>query len=378
VLWVLLLPLVAILLGSLVYSAMNVVAAWKYKKVGVPPPPAEWPPLTLTTPLAGVDLGLEENLRSSFEQDYPDFELVFAVRSPNDPCIPIVRRVMADYPQIPSQLLIVGEPQCPNAKVWSLQAMTAAAKHSILVMNDSDIRSPRNLLRTVAAEFADPKVGLATCPYRAVPARGWAARLEALLMNTQFLGGVLTARMLEGMKFALGPSAVVRKAALEQIGGWQALNEFLAEDFVLGQRIAEAGWTVLLSAAVVEHHIGGAGGWSENLEHRLRWVRSTRRSRPAGYVGEVFTNPLPLALLVYVLAPVLWPLVAATVVLRAAATAAVASLLKDPLSARYWWAIPLEDLLAFGLWVAGFFGNTVTWRGRRYLLHKDGRFTPVG
>jgi ceramide glucosyltransferase len=368
----------AVVVGSLVYSLMTVVAARKYLKTRTAAVPKVLPPISLLTPLAGVELGLEENLRSSFQQEYPEFEVVFAIRRADDPSVPVARKVMAEFPHVPSTLIVAGEPTGANAKVFSLARMTEAARYGLLVMNDSDIRAPRNMLRTVAAEFQDPAVGLVTCPYRAVPGRSWPSRLEALLMNTQFLGGVLVARMLEGMKFALGPSLIVRRSALERIGGWITLQDFLAEDFVIGKMIAEAGYGVILSSCVVEHHIGSSG-IAQNLAHRIRWVRSTRRSRPKGYVGEVFTNPLPVALALWLVLPAAWPLLAATVVFRAMSVAAVGGwVLRDSLCARYFWALPLEDVLAFAIWVAGFFGNRITWRGRNYYLHRDGRFELIG
>ena len=147
-------------------------------------------------------------------------------------------------------------------------------------MSDSDIHVTPDMLSTVAAEFADPRVGVATCPYRAVPGRGIWSKLEAIGMNTQFLGGVLVARMLEGMKFALGPTIAARKSVLDQMGGFDRLKDYLAEDFVMGKFAAELGYRVLLSSYVIEHHIGSQS-FAANFKHRLRWARSTRRSRPA-------------------------------------------------------------------------------------------------
>ncbi len=371
-------PLLALLTGSLVFSVLMIVAARKYATVPEQPPPPEWPPISLLTPLAGKDLGLSDNLRSSFQQDYPRFELVFGVRQESDPAVPVVRDLMRQFPHVPARLIVAGEPDCPNAKVFSLKAMTRAASHDLLVMNDSDIRSRPDALRRIAAEFADPALGLATCPSTAIAGPGWAARLEAVLMNTQFMGGVLVARMLEGVKFALGPSAVVRRAALESIGGWDALDEYLAEDFMLGKLIAEQGTGVILSSVRVQHHIGNAG-WAATMNHRLRWCRSTRRSRPYGYIGEVFTNPIPLAVALVAAHPPFWPLLVLTVAVRLLACWAVARwALADRAALRDFWTVPVQDLIAFAVWVAGFFGNTVSWRGRVYELSPDGKFRFVG
>jgi ceramide glucosyltransferase len=193
-------------------------------------------------------------------------------------------------------------------------------------------------------------------------------------MNTEFLAGILVARMLEGMKFAVGPATAARRETLARIGGFDGLKEYLAEDFMMGKLAAEAGYATGLSSCLVEHRIG-TQRFRPNFAHRLRWVRSTRRSRPAGYVGQLFTYSLPLALLLLALKPVWWPVAAAAVLLRAAAAWAVAGwVLHDPLTGRKWWMIPVQDLASFALWIAGFFGNTVSWRGHRYVLYRDGKF----
>ena len=252
--------------------------------------------------------------------------------------------------------------------------MTAEARHDVLVMSDSDIRVGRDFLHTVAAEFTDHKLGVSTCPYKAVPGQGFASTTEAIGMNTEFLSGVLVARMLDGMRFALGPTLTARRQAIHDAGGWPYLAEFLAEDFVIGNQAAEKGWGVILSSYVIEHRIGSQP-WRKNAAHRLRWYRSTRRSRPAGYIGQLFTNPLPLVLLCWLTRPDCWPLALLIVALRIAAAWATAGLvLKDSLTARLWFLVPVQDLLSFAFWLAGFFGNTIHWRGRTYELLADGRF----
>jgi ceramide glucosyltransferase len=180
--------------------------------------------------------------------------------------------------------------------------------------------------------------------------------------------------MLDGMKFALGPTIAARRATLNGIGGFDAVKDFLAEDFVMGKLAAERGDEVILSSYVIEHRIGSQG-FAANWKHRLRWNRSTRRSRPWGYIGQMFTNPLPLALLLWAARPAWWPVLAATALFRAAAGIAAAGVaLRDPLTKRLWWLVPLQDLVSFVVWVAGFFGNTILWRGQRYYLRADGKF----
>ncbi|MGB9605334.1 MAG: glycosyltransferase family 2 protein, partial [Bryobacteraceae bacterium] len=189
--------------------------------------------------------------------------------------------------------------------------------------------------------------------------------------------GLLTVRLVEGVRFAVGPTIVARRQALEAIGGVERLAEYLAEDFVMGRLVAEAGWRVILSHNLIEHHIG-SHRWRENFRHRLRWMRSTRRSRPWGYAGQLFTYPLPLALLSLLLCAKAWPLAAAALAGRVAVAWATGhKVLRDPLLRRSWFLLPVEDLLSFAFWLAGFFGKTITWRGRRYYLHGDGRFEPL-
>ncbi len=375
--------LLFILCGAIAYSLLSIVAAHRYLSVR-PPLSSLCEPISILKPLAGLDLGLESNLRTFFEQDYPAFEILFAVRDAGDPAVQVVERLQRDYATIPSRLIITGESPYPNAKVYSLERMLAAAANDLVVMSDSDIRVTPDFLRTVSAEFQDPefqdsefqetKTGLATCPYRAVPGASFWSRLEATGMNTDFWGGALMARMLEGMRFAVGPTIVARRRVLESIGGFSRLKDYLAEDFVMGKFAAEAGHGVILSSYVVEHHIGSTT-LSQNIAHRLRWMRSTRRSRPAGYIGQLFTMPLPLAMLVWVFSPAWWPIVLLALAVRAVAACTVsARVLRYRIN---WLLLPVEDLIGFCFWIAGFFGNTVSWRGRRYRLHSDGRFEPI-
>jgi ceramide glucosyltransferase len=373
---VLALLLLVLVAGSLVYCVLTILAAVRYRAVR-PPELRTAVPISVLKPLAGLDDGLEANLGTFFEQNYPRFEILFAVRSPDDPAIAVVERLRTRYPGVPSRLMVVGEPPYPNAKVYSLDRMLAAAEHDLLVMSDSDIRVTPDMLATIAAEFQAERLGLATCPYRAVPGRSFWSTLEAIGLNTEFIGGVLVARMLDGMKFALGPTIAARRQTLERIGGWDAVKDYLAEDFVMGKLAAECGDGVILSSYAIEHLIG-AQPFAANIRHRLRWNRSTRRSRPWGYIGQVFTNPLPPALVLCAVKPEWWPVLAATAVVRAAAGWATAGhVLRDPLTRRLWWLTPLQDVASFLVWMAGFFGNTIVWRGRKYHLLRDGRFEPA-
>lgn len=360
--------LLCVLSGSLVYCILIVIAAWSYQ--AQPRGANGTGPISVLKPLSGAEEGLEANLRSFFEQRYSEFEILFAVRHRDDPAVAVVEALRRDFPLVRCELIVTGEPPYANAKVFSLSRMLAAARHDLIVMSDSDIRVSPDMLGSVAAEFSDPSVALATCPYRAIAGRSIWSRLEAEGMNTEFLGGLLVARILLGVDFAVGPTIVARRPVLDTVR-FERLKEYLAEDFVMGKIAAEAGFRVILSRIIVEHRIGSQT-FRANMSHRLRWARSTRRSRPLGYVGQIFTNPLPVALLLCAAHPAWWPVLVPSVLVRAAAAWAVSQhVLGEPVR---WHLVAAQDLLSWIFWIAGFFGNTVMWRGRRYYLHRDGRF----
>lgn len=373
--------------GGVVFYAMVIVAALSFRRR--PATPARKGAgssiaVSLLKPLSGWEPELEANLRTFFRLEYPQFELLFAVREENDPAADVVRRLQGEFPQVSSELIVTGEPpspEFPNAKVYSLMLMARKARHSILVISDSDIRADRDYLDGITADFSDERVAVSTCPYRAVPGGSFWSLLEALGMNTEFWGGVLVARMLGGMDFAVGPTMALRRSFLDQIGGFERVREYLAEDFVLGKLAGEHGLRAVLSHHVVEHRIGSQG-FAENFRHRLRWYRSTRRSRPLGYVGQVFTNPLPLALLLLGVAAGAswtWWLLGLTALFRLGALFAVGPVvLRDRLTVRFAWLVPLQDVASFLVWCLAFFGNTIVWRDRRYTLLPDGKLRLLG
>jgi len=325
-------------------------------------------------PLHGAEDNTEANLRSLFSQAYPEFEVLLSIHEPSDPAAPIARRVMAAFPNIPARLVTAGVSPLPNAKVWSLRALLPIARHEHIFMSDSDIFHLPSSLSTVMAELSQPNVALVTCPYRAVGGPRFWSRVEALGLNTDFLAGMLTQRLLNGMDFAIGTTIATRRTELTAIGGLEFLQRYLAEDFVMGNAMHARGRLVTLSRSVIAHHIGN-DGFIKNWKHRLRWARSTRRSRRLGYLGEIFTKPVAIATIFCILVPGAWGLLLIALFFRATvAWSTAVEILRDPLIYRYWWLLPLEDLSSFATWVLGFFGNKITWRGRDLNLLPDGSF----
>jgi len=346
------------------------------------------PFVSLLKPLHGWEPDLERNLESFFQQHYPSFELIFAARSSNDPALGLVRQLQERYPSIPATIVIAGEPDLPNAKVCALEKMMAAVNSDYVIISDSDVRVGPGYVEEIIGALLAPDVGLVTCLYRGVPTGGFWSKLEALGMSVEMTAGVLVADLLEGMRFALGPTMAIRRDLLVSIGGFRALAEYCADDFVLGQRVHAAGRRVVLSRYTVEHVVLNQR-LTASLLHQVRWMKSTRFSRPLGHVGTGLTFAMPFGILGLVAAcalglPMLGVGFLAYAVLNRMAEALIAGwgVVEDPFCRRYFWLYPARDLLGFFLWCASFFGTTITWRGERYRLEPEGRMvrcaTPVG
>jgi len=365
--------LAVLLTGSLIYCVLIVVATRRFLSATLPVAGTK-PPISVLKPLCGHDDGLEENLRSFMVQDYPEYEVLFGVHRSDDSAVAVAEKIIAEFSgRIPARIIVTGESPIPNAKAFSLNRMVREAHYDVLVMSDSDVRVTPSLLSHLAQELQDDHIGLISCPYQAVPGKSLWSRLEAIGMNTELLGGVMVARMLEGMRFALGCTVAVRRSVLDDMGGFGYLQEFLAEDFVIGQRAAELGYGVLFSSYVIEHRIGSQG-MMHNLGHRMRWARSTRRSRPLGYWGQIFTYPLPLALLFCAAYPTAWPVLFLTLILRGIAALATArDIVHDPVTQKQWWLLPLQDVIGFFVWISGFVGDKIVWRDRKCTVLRDGR-----
>ena len=361
-------------LTSTTYLALVLVAALRFRR-RPKAAPMNTPPVSVLKPLHGAEPGLREYLEGFFQLDYPEFEILFCARYEADPGLLIARELSGKYPHVPVRFLTSGEPPWPNAKCYSLREMKNVARHDILVITDSDVRVNPGYLRAVVEPFRDENTRLVTCIYRGVAGQGgfW-ARLEALGMSVEMTSGVLVAEMLEGMRFALGPSMAVRKRCVDQIGGFEKLGNYLAEDFVLGNLVAKKGNTVVLSSHIIDHCIVNKK-FRKSLAHQWNWMKSTRFSRPKGHLGTGLTFGIPFGLLVLMTAALLGrpglglAAFAWTFFARVAQSMLVGGMVvKDREAVRLAWLYPLRDLLGSLLWMASYASRRVGWRDDLYEL----------
>lgn len=366
---------------ALAYAALTLYCARSFFGSRAPLP-VHTPPVSILKPVKGVDGGSFENFASFCRQDYPRFQIVFAAASPADPAIPVIERVMAAFPAVDITLVVDGAVHGANYKVCNLLHAQAKAKYPLLIICDSDIRVRDSYLREVCAPFADPEVGLVTSLYRSSGVEGVGCAIEALGFSCEMVPNVMTALKLEGLSFALGASMAVRQSALERIGGFAALVDYLADDYQLGNMIHRAGYRLELSPYFVESVMEGGETVSEVLVRQLRWGRTMRVSRPGGYLASGITLPFPGALLALAVSGFSREGVAAAGLLylvRAAVSLVYSrSYLKDRLLPRWLWLLPLRDALSFWVWVLSLFGKRVLWRGHLFRLSRGGKIVEIG
>jgi ceramide glucosyltransferase len=341
------------------------------------------PLVSLLKPLHGDEPNLDAHIASFFEQDYPSFEILFCARYADDAGLQTARRVAARYPSIPAKFLTTGEPSYINAKVSSLEKMAAAAASDIFIISDSDVRVTPNYIRDVVGPFADAKVGAVTCLYRGVADEGLWSKLEAAGMSIEMTSGVLVANMIEGMQFTLGPTMAVRRSCVDEMGGFGYLGPYCADDFVLGNQVALHGHEVVLSDHVIDHIVLNLS-FTASVKHQVRWMKSTRFSRPKGHFGTSLTFAVPFGLLAGFAAWFLGlpylalALIAYGIVARAVMAAILGKAVVDERHLmRTILLYPLRDLLGFVYWAASYASSKILWRGHVYRLSEGGLMLPT-
>lgn len=361
----------AFLITAIIYNALVIIAAVVFRKSAIRNLQSTIPPpVSVLKPLRGVAHDLYPCLASFCRQDYPEYEILCCVESLDDAAVPVVQKLQRDFPNVPIRLLAVDRFYGANLKVNSLDRMVREMRHEYLAISDDDTSVGPDYLRHIMAELGDERVGVVTCPYRARPGGTAASRMEAVGITGEFFCGVLVARLLEGIRFALGSSMATRKELVEAIGGFPAMADYQADDFELGSRIAGLGYRNVLSSYVVELRLP-ADTWRSMIEHQYRWMRGQASSRPKGHLGLIFTYGSIFFLAALVLAPAshaVWWLGGTWLALRLGAAWMVGVVnLKDPVLRRYLFLVPPRELLTFGLWAASLFYRKVTWKGRRYV-----------
>jgi ceramide glucosyltransferase len=371
-------------IASAVFLVMVLTAARRFtarirERRRSAPPLVVHPGVTMLKPIHGLEPRMEQNLEGYFRLNYSDYEIVFGCRGHEDPGLSIVEKLRARYPNVKVRIVFSGEPQWPNAKVYSLDKMIASTSNDFFVITDSDITVQPDFLKIVMPYLLQPKVGLVTCLYRGVPVEDFWSRLEALGMSVEMPSGVMVADMLEGMKFALGAVMAVKRRALDKIGGIRTTADYYSDDFVLGNRIADAGFDVVLENPGVGHVLT-AQKFSRTFGTQLRWMQSTRYSRPKGHFGTGLTFAMPFGILGFIAGiaihqyPLAIALLAWGYLNRVVQCYAVGwKVIRDPRALRFALVYPIRDLLGLVVWVASYLGgSTFNWRGELY------RFTPGG
>jgi ceramide glucosyltransferase len=378
--------ILALALGPLFYYLVGIYSAWRFFRVAhrVSHSPVidtgdAAAPISVLKPLRGLDPNAYENFASFCRQEYPEFEILFAVTDAADPAVSVVRKLIADFPGRPIRLLVVDDRLGANSKVSNLCRLVREARHDLLVITDSDVRVEPGYLRSVAAMLRDPKVGGVTALYRGNDNLQFVAAMDCVGSSAAFCGAALVARELEGVKFMMGSTMATTKQRLAEIGGFEQMVDLHSDDYELGRRIADRGYRIELLPEPVQMAFPSQT-LGEYLRHELRWAIGIRNIRPGGHFGMLFTHGLPWAIAAACVAPsaaVAAAYLGAYFILRFAMAWTVGVWgLRDALLRRRFWLLPLRDLLSSFVWLASFGINQIEWRGTTFTLEK-GRMVPV-
>lgn len=339
------------------------------------------PAITLLKPLKGLDHNIIGCLRSWLTQEYPGpVEILFGVASPDDPACDAVRQLLEEFPGASAALVICPESLGVNGKVSSLIQMQRLAKHEIIIVSDADVLVPTDFLLNVVAPLRDSEVGLVNCFYRLANPATLAMHWEAVAINSDFWSQVLQGASLQPLDFALGAVMVTRRAQLAKIGGFEALADYLADDFQLGNRIVRVAHQKIAICPVVVDCLSHPMNWREVWSHQLRWARTIRACKPLPYAASILGNAMLWPLLWFAVQPSkcsLFIFALALFVRIGTAQAMQQRLGAVPGQGRCWWLAPVKDILQFAIWACAFASGHIEWRGQRYRLQRDGRLTAL-
>jgi ceramide glucosyltransferase len=364
--------------APLAFYVAAIACALSFFRGGQEQMPDFCPPASILKPMRGLDRETYQNLASFCQQQYPNYELLLSTDNQQDPVIPVIQKLMADFPHVPIRLSIGSSTSGSNNKVTKLCRLAHDASNDLLVVSDSDIRVEPDYLRRVVLPFRDPRVGAVTCLYRGSAPRNLWSELEDVALTSDFLAGVLVARRL-GVKFTLGATVAVRRRTLAEIGGFEALADVAADDHELGSRMAGCGHQVEFAHTTVQTECSSRS-FVDFFQHQLRWAVVTRESRPWGHFGLLLAQGLPWVIAAAAVAPsrtiaASYLVVYLALRLGSAFTVGVWGL-RDLLLKRRWWLVPVSDALGFVVWLASLFARRVVWQGSSYRVRK-GRLVPL-
>jgi ceramide glucosyltransferase len=368
-----------------IYYLIALYSSWQFFRIAsrnVPrnaPDQTFAPPVSNLKPVRGLDPDAYENFASFCRQDYPDYELLFCVGEKDDPAVPILEKLAQDFPDRHIRVLFGSGRKGTNDKVVKLARLVSEAQHEVVVISDSDVRVQPDYLRTVVAPLADPNVGAVTCFYVPIDEKTLTDDLQTIGMFSDFYAGILVARQLDGVKFALGPTIATTRTRLTGFGGYGAIEDRPADDLLVGRLIAEQGYEVELLPYTIST-VADYRSLRDLLHKRLRWIVVMRHMRPWGHLGLLLTQGLPWSLVAIAIHPsvgVALGYLGTYLGLRFAMTWMVGIWgLKHKVLWKKLGLIPVWDTLAFFIWLTSFVRNSIRWRDGEYYI-RDGRLVPV-
>jgi ceramide glucosyltransferase len=363
----------------LIYYLLAIYCSLRFFSQRLKPNTDFMPPISILKPVRGLDDGAYENFSSFCHQDYPEYELLFCVSDMNDANVPVIEKLRRNFPKCSIRLVVGSNRAATNDKVSKLSRLVSEARYGHLVFSDSDIRVEPAYLRTVVSPLRDPKVGAATCLYLQTDEKSFANSLQTIGQVSDFYAGLTVARLLDGVKFALGSTIVTRKENLSEAGLFAAIENKPADDMLVGRLIAEKGCRVELLPYAVRAVVDfeSMRGF---LSKRMRWAIVQKNMRPWGHMGLLLTLGLPwsfAAIAVHPTAIVAAAYLGSYILLRFLLTAVIGVWgLKQPSIVKEFWLIPVWDALAAIILLASFWSNNVRWRDGKYSIHK-GTLTPL-
>ncbi len=374
--------LLAVAAIPFIYYLIALFSSWRFFQHRGPARPANrtfTPPVSNLKPIRGLDPDAYENFASFCKQDYPDYEVVFCVGEEDDPSVPLLQRLKLEFPERHIRVLFGSGGTGSNDKVVKLARLVSEAQHEVVVISDSDVRVRPDYLRTVVAPLADPKAGAVTCFYVPIEDKTFTDNLQTMGMFSDFYAGILVARQLDGVKFALGPTIATTRTRLAGFGGYEAIKNRPADDLLVGRLIAEQGYEVELLAYAIST-VADYGSMRDLFHKRLRWIVVMRHLRPWGHLGLLLTQGLPWSLIAVAIRPspgVALGYLGAYSALRFAMTWTVGIWgLKQDVLWKKLALIPVWDALAFVIWLTSFTRNSIRWRDSEYYI-RDGTLVPV-